>query len=225
MNCEEIRDLLPTYAIGTATADEIETVEDHLLECGLHDEVAALTPSAALIASGSRPVEPPAALRARIMAHAAGATVEVRRERVAPRRPWVLRFITANPIAAVLVVTLVVMGAWNVALQSADPPEKFVHYYWGKEDNWLRIETVLGDPGAEVSLGGFDRRDDSQLYHLWTTRGDQVLLIGAFNVNPDGKWAGEFDFTFKEGDRVWMTPESASGTDQPTGEAVLKTRF
>jgi hypothetical protein len=84
---------------------------------------------------------------------------------------------------------------------------------------------VLGDPGAEISLGGFERLDASQLYHLWTTRGDLVLLVGAFNVNPESRWAGEFEFTFEEGDRVWMTPETASGTEPPTSEAVLKTRF
>lgn len=225
MNCEEIRDLLPAYTLGTATADEVRAVEDHLAGCGLHEEIASLTASAALIGSGSQPVGPPAALKARIMAHAAGPAVEVQPERDTPRRPWLRRLLVANPIAAILVLAIIVLGVWNVTLQTADPPEKFVHYYWGLDDNWLRIETVLGDPGAEVSLGGFDRLDESHLYHLWTTRGDEILLVGAFNVNPEGRWAGEFDFTFEEGDRVWMTPEPASGSDQPTGEAVLKTRF
>ncbi len=225
MNCEEIRNLLPAYAFGTATADEIKSVEDHLAGCGLHEEVAALKASVALIGSSPRTVEPPAALKARIMAHARGQSVDSSPEPGPRRQRWFIRTLAANPIAAVLVVFLVVMGAWNVTLQGADQPEKFVHYYWGQDDNWLRIETVLGDPGAEVSLGGFERLDASQLYHLWTTRGDQVLLVGAFNVNPEGRWAGEFEFTFEEGDRVWMTPEAASGTEQPTGEAVLKTRF
>ena len=225
MNCEEIRDLLPAYMLGTATPHEIGVVEDHLARCGLHEEVAALTASAALIASGSKSVDPPAALKARIMAHTAGATAGVQRERGTPRRPWLRRLLAVNPVAAVLALALVAMAVWNVTLQGVESPEKFVHFYRGQDSDWLRIETVLGDPGADVSLGGFDRLDDSQLYHLWTTRGDQVLLIGAFNVNPEGKWAGEFDFTFKEGDRIWMTSESASGTDQPTGEAVFRTRF
>lgn len=225
MNCEEIRDLIPAYALGTATADEINLVEDHLSSCGLHEDVTALRASAMLIATGSEPIDPPAALKAKIMAHATGSTASGSQERGAPRQPWQRRLLLANPIAAVLVVALGVMVVWNIMLQGADPPEKFVHYYWGNDNDWMRIETVLGDPGAEVSLGGFDRLDDSQLYHLWTTRGDQILLIGAFNVNPEGKWAGEFDFTFEEGDRVWMTPEPASGSDQPTGEAVFRTRF
>ena len=225
MNCEEIRDLLPAYMLGTATPHEIGVVEDHLARCELHEEVTALAASAALIASGSKSVEPPAALKARIMAHAAGATIDVREERVAPRRPWVLRTVTANPIAAILVVALVVMAAWNVTLREAEPAETFVHFYRGADSDWLRIETVLGDPGASVSLGGIDRLDESHLYHLWTTRGERVLFVGAFNVNPEGQWAGDFDFVFEVGDRVWMTLESVGGADQPTGETVLKTRF
>ena len=225
MNCEEIRDLLPAYVLGTATPHEIGVVEDHLARCGLHEEVAALTASAVLVASGAKSVEPPAALKARIMAHTAGATAGVRREHGTPRRPWLRRLLAVNPVAAVGARARVAMAGGNVALQGAESPEKVGLVYRGQDSDWLRVETVLGDPGAEVSLGGFDRLDDSQLYHLWTTRGDQVLLIGAFNVNPEGKWAGEFDFVFEEGDRIWMTSESASGTDQPTGDPVLRTSF
>jgi hypothetical protein len=43
------------------------------------------------------------------------------------RQQWFVRTLAANPIAAVLVVFLVVMGAWNVTLQGADQPETFVH--------------------------------------------------------------------------------------------------
>lgn len=225
MNCEEIRDLMPSCALGTATADEVRAVEDHLVECGLHEELASLKASAALIASGEKPVEPPASLKAKVMAHANAPSIDNSANPGSGRLLRLSRLVVGNPIAAVLVVMLVVMGAWNVTLRSADQPEKFVHYYWGQDDNWLRLETVLGDAGAEVSLGGFERLDASQLYHLWTTRGEQVFLVGAFNVNPEGRWAGMFEFIFEEGDRVWMTPESAVGTEEPTGDPVLKTRF
>lgn len=231
MNCEDIRDLLPAFTLGTATADEISVIEEHLARCGLHEEVAAMMASASLIASGSETIAPPSALKARIMAHATASTVD-ESPKPSPRRWWLPGLLAANPIAAVLLLALGLMAVWNISLQNAETPvlvaeptETFVHFYRGTESDWLRIETVLGNPGAEVSLGGFDRLDQSQLYHLWTTRGDQILLVGAFNVNLEGKWAGEFDFIFEEGDRVWMTPESASGVGQPTGEAVFKTRF
>ncbi len=225
MSCEEIRNLLPAYTLGTATANEIRAVEDHLASCELHDDVAALEATAALIATGVEPVAPPVALKSRIMAHAAGTIADVPAQHEARRQWWFRRLPVISPIAAVLVVALGLMIVWNITLQSADPSETFVHFYLGEDSDWLRIETTLGDSGADVSLGGIERLDDSQLYHLWTTRNGQVLLVGAFNVNPEGKWSGEFDFTFEEGDRVWMTPEPASGSDQPTGEAVFKTRF
>lgn len=225
MNCEEIRDLMQAYTLGTASADEFRAVEEHLSDCNLHHDLTAMRASTMLIAAGVGSVDPPAGLKEKIMARVSEPAAVRYRENSPARRPWHRRLILANPIAAVLVVALGVMVVWNVMLQGADPTETFVHYYWGNDNDWLRIETVLGDPGAEVSLGGFDRLDESQLYHLWTTRGEQVLLVGVFNVNPKGNWAGEFDFTFEAGDRDWMTPEPASGSDQPTGDAVFKTRF
>ena len=116
MNCEEIRNLLPAYAFGTATADEIKSVEDHLAGCGQHEEVAALKASVALIASSPRTVEPPAALKERIMAHIREQSVDSSPEPGPRRQQWFVRTLAANPITVVLVVFLVVMGAWNVTL-------------------------------------------------------------------------------------------------------------
>lgn len=227
MNCEEIRDLIPAYVAGTATAEEAIAVEDHIASCDLHEDVLTTAATVALIGSTADEMPHSASLKARVMAHAEN-TLE--RRSPAPvsgpagrsSRTWLFR----NPVAALLVVAVGVMAVWNIMLQGADSPERFVHYYWGNDNDWMRIETVLGaEGGAEVSLGGVERLDDSRRYHLWTTRGEDVLLVGAFNVNPEGKWAGEFEFVFEEGDRVWMTSEIASGVEEPTGEVVLRTRF
>ena len=42
MSCEDIRDLIPAYTIGTATQEEILAVENHLSECELHDDLAEI---------------------------------------------------------------------------------------------------------------------------------------------------------------------------------------
>ncbi|NQW19709.1 MAG: anti-sigma factor [Chloroflexi bacterium] len=226
MKCEDIRDLIPAYSMGTASPKELLEVVNHLAECDLHDDLAAIAATSVLIGLNTEPVDPSSTLKSKVMAHVEASSgllsplvPEVRRRRL-PRHWFV-----GSPIAAMLVVALGVMVVWNIMLQSADSPERFVHYYWGNENDWMRIETILGQKGAEVSLGGLDRLDDTHRYQLWTTRGEQVLLVGDFNVSPEGKWAGEFDFIFQEGDRVWMTSEPASGSNQPTGETVLRTRF
>ena len=110
-------------------------------------------------------------------------------------------------------------------LQTADQPEKFTHYYWGMDSDWLRLETVLGESGAEVSLGGIERLGEDHRYHLWTTRGDDVLFVAAFNVSTEGRWSGRTDFTFEEGDRLWITAQPVGGNTGPVGDPVLRTRF
>ncbi|MDA1280712.1 MAG: zf-HC2 domain-containing protein, partial [Chloroflexi bacterium] len=186
MNCEDVSNLVPAYSLGTATVSEIAAVESHLLECDLHEGLAELRATAMLIAEGAAPVVPPTALKNRIMAYASKSTIGEREIKSRPRPRTLRRLLLANPIAAVLVVGIGLMVVWNITLQTADSPEKFTHYYWGNDNDWMRIETVLGEPGAEVSLGGIERLDDSLRYHLWTTRGDVVLFVGAFNVNPEG---------------------------------------
>lgn len=225
MTCEEVRDLIPAYTLGTATVTEIATIENHLVECDLHDDLAGLRAVAILLGASAESIVPPEALKERIISRAAGSRVNDSRVIRPTGIRRYRRLMLANPLAAMLVVALGVMVVWNITLMSAESLEKFVHYYWGNDNDWMRIETVLGDSGAAVSLGGVERLDDTHRYHLWTTRGDEILFVGEFNVNPEGKWAGEFDFVFEEGDRVWMTQEPASGSEQPTGEAVLKTRF
>jgi hypothetical protein len=208
--------------MGTASAEEVLLIEMHLIECDLHGDIASIGAVSALVGSSSDLIEPSESLRQRVMAHTGSdAAVRDRPARGRSYRRWVF----ANPIAALLVVAIGLMTVWNIMLQSADSPERFVHYYWGNDNDWMRIETVLGEQGAEVSLGGVDRLDDAYRYHLWTTRGEQVLFVGSFNVSPEGRWAGEFEFIFLEGDRVWMTSEPASGSEQPTGDPVLRTRF
>ena len=225
--------------MGTATFEEVLSVEEHVSGCELHDDMKAIAATVALIGAGAESVQPPSSLRGRVMDRVAASQGDERlrlvgsggddRSRLSDRSSGSSRsyggWLVANRFAAVLVVAIGVMAVWNIMLQSADSPERFVHYYWGNDNDWMRIETVLGQQGAEVSLGGVDRLDEAHVYHLWTTRGEQVLLVGSFNVNTEGRWAGEFEFVFLEGDRVWMTSEPASGSDQPTGDTVLRTRF
>ncbi len=241
MICDDIRDLVPAYALGVTTDDEARQVDDHIASCREHDlDIEDARGTAELLAAGVPAMEPPADLKARILAQALAGEVG---SAVAPAGPGVgqavggqgtgrgwMRWLQgaslkAHPLAAVFVLIIGGLLVWNVMLQTEDQPERFTHYYWGNDADWLRLETVLGKPGAEVSLGGIDRLDESQLYYLWDTREDSTLLVGMFNVSPEGRWAGEFDFTFREGDRLWITVEDAAGTTEPTGDPVIRTRF
>lgn len=89
-DCDQVRDLLPAYVLGALERDEEAAVREHLATCNLHAEAAELGGVVPYFAETLDPVEPPAALRSRIMALAA-ADLEARRAAAAD---------TTAPVAA-----------------------------------------------------------------------------------------------------------------------------
>ncbi len=140
MTCDEARDLAPGFVLGALGSDEASAVRAHLATCEQsHAEFAELGGVVSYLADSLDPVEPPAGLRARLLAAAAAErpgmgqgsaeapvaavaaaplipfpTAVDRKQRVATRAQtrgsWLLR------IAAVLAIA--VLGAWNLQLQA-----------------------------------------------------------------------------------------------------------
>ncbi len=221
MNCDEVRDLVAAYSLGTATPEERRAVEDHIKSCDLHEEIAETQATVLGLALAALEMEPPATLRDRIMRAAEGEAITARSRRM-PR--WLAG---GYSIAAVLAIAVIGLVAWNIVLQVSDETsdENFVHSYREGDGDWLRVETVLGQPHAAISLGGLDHLEPGLEYQLWAVRDEQVISLGVFNTNPEGRWAGDFEFAFFAGDRVSITIEQAGGSDEPTTEAVMNTRF
>ena len=225
MNCDEVRDLIAAYSLGTATPEERRAVEDHLDSCDLHQEIAELQATALALALAAPEIEPSETLRGRIMQAAEGGAITARPRRM-PQR-MLRRLASGYSIAAVLAIAVIGLIAWNIVLQVNDEGsiENFVHFYKESDGDWLRVETVLGQPHAAISLGGLDQLEPGLDYQLWAVRGEQVISLGVFNTNPEGRWAGDFEFAFFLGDRVSITIEQAGGSDKPTTEPVVNTRF
>ena len=229
MSCDEVRDLLGAYVLDAVSAGEREAIEAHLDGCGLHEEVAS--PRAAALGLGpSSPVrEPPPELEQRIM-RAALAERPLRagapKPETVPRRRRRPRLVSAPALAAVLAVVAIGLGAWVTFLVSSDDAgeEQFVFSYRGRGgESWLRLETVFGDSPSSVRLGGFERLPAERAYHLWAIRDERWLRVGFFNTNPEGGWAGDFDFSFEDGDEIAVTHGSTSGDTRPEGEPLFRT--
>ena len=136
---DEAVDLAASFVLGALDEDEMAAVRAHLASCAEpHDEFDELGGMVPVLQATLRPVEPPPALKDRIMA-AAAADLEARRREAAgteagappiaapdapattrpsgpvplrrqPRLSWVLG------LAAVLAI--VALGGWNLSLQS-----------------------------------------------------------------------------------------------------------
>jgi anti-sigma factor RsiW len=73
MTCDDVRDLAPGYVLGALEADEERLVAEHLETCQEdHSEVSELGSVVPYLEETVTLVEPPAALRQRILAAAAG---------------------------------------------------------------------------------------------------------------------------------------------------------
>jgi anti-sigma-K factor RskA len=131
---DEVLDLAASFVLGALDEDEMRAVREHLATCpDPHAEIVELGGVLPVLHASLPRVEPPAALKGRIMA-AAAADLEARRREAAPttvaeprpapeparastvpalRQP---RWSWALGIAAVLAIAL--LGGWNLLLQS-----------------------------------------------------------------------------------------------------------
>lgn len=68
LTCEDVRDLAPAYVLHALEPEDEAAVRSHLGSCRRpHPELADLGGAAAVLAEAVEPVEPPSALRARIL--------------------------------------------------------------------------------------------------------------------------------------------------------------
>jgi anti-sigma-K factor RskA len=165
LTCDEVRELAAPFVLGALDADELAAVREHLDSCDdAHAEFAELGAVLPVLDASVPLVEPPAALKDRIMAAAADdlagrasdGTAPVvataapvpfpsaaeRETRVAARRTspgtWALR------IAAVLAI--VVLGGWNLLLQGQVNASKTY------EQNVAAVLEMAGQPGSLTAI-------------------------------------------------------------------------
>jgi len=71
LTCDEVRDLAGSFVLGALDADEAAAVREHLATCPeAHDEIAELGGVVPVLAASVPVVEPPAGLKARVLAAA-----------------------------------------------------------------------------------------------------------------------------------------------------------
>ena len=71
LTCDEIRDLAPLFAMDALDADEMAAVREHVAGCAeAHEELLEFGEAATTLLEMVQPVEPPAALKSRLLAAA-----------------------------------------------------------------------------------------------------------------------------------------------------------
>jgi hypothetical protein len=131
LTCDEVRDLAASFVLDALEPAEMDAVREHLATCAdPHVEMGELAGVLPVLDASIPLVEPPASLKARVMA-AAAADLEARRgaATLAPEEPRVPSADVVRPlqrratplrawalgIAAVLAI--IALGGWNYSLQ------------------------------------------------------------------------------------------------------------
>lgn len=230
MTCEDCQKLLGAYALNAVTLEERGAAAEHLAQCpNCERQLQELQSAANLLPLAVPTVEPPPALKGRILS-----TIATHKQETAPLplpRPIVpthrrSRATTALAlVAALLLLLLGGMTAWNITLQqqlaSFSRPVAI-------------IEGTATEPGISGQLTYFPEQHltvmiihnlptltGRQVYQGWLLQGKQPISIGLLNVHNH---TATLDFTGEikgyNAAAVSREPGPQASSDKPRGPIV-----
>lgn len=207
-------DLIHTYVAGYAlhalSLDEEREFEAHLAGCPqCQQELASFTATAAALAFGAPPEQPPAALRARILEAA-----RPERSNVISLRPrWAY---PALAVAAVVLGVAVAIGVWAASLHSNTGSTQALRTL---PVQGATGSVVVGRNGAAaLVVSGLPPVPAGKTYEVWVVRGTRAERAGLFAAST-----GTVHLTrpLPHGAKVAVTLERAGGVPQPTGTPIV----
>ena len=237
---QEIRDLLPAYALGALEPDEVQQVEAALRQSAeLRAELAEFEQVTDALLQAVPPVEPPSSLGATIMAMATPTemppTIPLTPgfQFVRPNRARIISTLAAALLIVALAVFLIVRGS-----DTTDPMEAQISTIL--EDDASLVVDIMGAEGHETLEGSFviasdhheavlqlsniDVLSPEQAYQLWLVRGDERLSGLIFQ--PDASSTLHLvtlPDDFASFQAIGVTIEPAEGSPGPTSDPVFVT--
>jgi anti-sigma-K factor RskA len=230
---ERYEDDLAAYMLGSLEPDEAAAFEEHRSSCQrCQARERWLRASVDLLPSTVEQIEPPPALRERLMEivrEDAGAPPEAARPRpFAPRRrglrAWLGSF-ALRPAGALAGIVLVLAAG-------------IAGYQIGKDGSESTRIAVTGTPAAPRSAGTLVRSGDSgvlrvtnlpqrrnRVYEVWLVQKGKPVPSTLFQVGKDGTGAAGIPGGLDDSTQVMVTSEPAGGSDQPTTKPLLSVRI
>ena len=204
----EIHDQAAAYALDALGPEDRWTYERHLDTCDrCREEVATLREIAGELAIAAEGPEPPADLRARILA---AAEAEPGTATVVPmRRRWLLPATAAAAVAAACAA--VGLGLWANSLRDQGVEQRVVPMTGGG--------SLIVDDGRATIVACVEEPPAGKTYEAW--------VIEAGTPRPAGLFSGgcrsvPLEQPVGEGDTVAVTLEDAGGAEAPEGEILMR---
>jgi anti-sigma-K factor RskA len=222
---EDRREALAAYALGALDPAETVELERHVAGCDTcREHLRWLDPALEVLAESVEPVEPPPALRERVMAEVrADAGMQAAAEPAEPRRPregmrprlrrWAMR-----PAVGLAAMAIVAAGIAGYALR-------------GDEDGVETTPVVRaggvtasiehsGDAGT-LQLTGLEQLPMGEVYQAWVQHGEEITPSSVFEAHSDGTASAAIPERLEGADAVMVTVEPSGGSTEPGSAPVV----
>lgn len=234
MNCDDVID----YLNGTLSETEQHEFEQHLKTCEECQEIIEMTGELPYLAD---PVDPPAAMKARILStvfeeeEQQKEEIETKPAPVIAAKPVRKKNRWSTLIAAALLLSL--LGNGYALLKLSEQPES------GGETAFQSIELQPNEVFEGTAKAAIIREEESlelvvqaeqlealegdQIYQIWLLKEGKPIPAGAFKPGAEGE--GNAYYSLEENTEDWdtiaITLEPQAGNETPQGEIVLSSEI
>jgi len=222
-------DELAAYVVGALDAGERAAFEGHLVDCErCRAELSYLAPAVVSLPLTVERIEPPTALRGRIMDAVGADTAALEAAAAAsdhvgaPKRSWRDLFFRPAPVAglaALLAVAFVVGfaargggGGVRVVREPARPLTAQA----------VNATLVLNARQWQLRVRELPALRAGEVYQMWIERGRALLPATLFVLSRNGQAAVPVNVPVVHGDVLLVTAEPAGGSAQPTTRPILQ---
>ena len=219
---DQLRDDISAWVIGALEPAESATLEEHLHSCESCSRQARwLQPATSALLESVEPVEPPPALRERVMSEV---RADVARRKPAESRSWRTMFdFLLRPATAMAAVALIAVGVGGyVAFDDGDGTTQKIS---GKPAPHSLVQATLereGDTGT-LELANLRQLNGKRVYQAWVQHGNVMEDSSLFAARKDGTATAAIPRAdLHGGDAVLVTIEPRGGSPQPTTDVVVQ---
>ncbi len=222
---------LAAYMLGSLEAGEAEAFEGHLTACErCQARERWLRASIEVLPSSVEQVEPPPALRERLM-ETVRREAGMEQQSARPRfrrglREW-LGALSLQPATALAgVVLLLAAGIAGYAIGNeggGSSPTRIAATGTAAAPQTTGTLVRSGDVGV-LRVSNLPQRR-GRVYEVWLVQGGKPLPSALFQVGRDGKGAAGIPGGLDDSTQVMVTSEPGGGSDQPTTQPLLSARI
>ena len=233
-------DYLVDYLNGTLTDEQTKQFEQHLQTCTECQEIIEATGELPYLAD---PVEPPADMKARILANVFEDNIETESQ-PATLKPAMSpipiqqkkrqQSVWKPMLAAALLLSL--LGNAYAFFQLSDQDGKLetaiqsIELQANETFTGTATAAMIEEQGSVnlvVQADQLTNLEASQVYQVWLIKDGKAIPAGAFSPNPTGEGASyyQIDDASQEWDTIAITLEPNAGNESPKGEIVLSSEI